>query len=151
MTPAATGNPAARPMPYPLPVLPLLVIAVLSGLTWWLEVWTWPFPLDAMWAIALWFAVVALVRRFVPRLRPKPAFGPPIAFAPGEYAVTVEAHRDRLRAVAEVRRSLDLTLGQARDRLENLPATVVRDVARADADELATRLRAVGATVTVTP
>ncbi|GAA1629942.1 hypothetical protein GCM10009679_38670 [Saccharothrix algeriensis] len=103
--------------------------------------------------LAVGLVVGAVVTRLFPNLRPRPAnrFGPPIAFTPGVHRVVLSAPERDVKVLAEIRSSLDIPLDQAFDLIRHKPATVIRDVAQPDADELARRLRAAGATVTVTP
>jgi hypothetical protein len=92
-----------------------------------------------------------LLRRVLPYPKRAQTSGPPIDFAPGDSRVVLEAHADSLPVAAVVRASLDIALGDALALFAQLPATLVSGVSRDDAEELADRLRAAGATVVVCP
>ncbi|BCJ73514.1 hypothetical protein CS0771_30580 [Catellatospora sp. IY07-71] len=129
--------------------LRMIVAAALAGLGLLLpQPWA-QVPLT----LAIGLVVGAVLTLLLPNLRPRTAhrFGPPIAFKPGVHRVVLSAPERDVEVLAEIRASLDIPLGQAFERIRHQPATVIRDVAQPDADELARRLRAVGATVTVSP
>ncbi len=127
----------------------MIVAAALAGLGLLLpQPWA-QLPLT----LAVGLFVGAVLARLFPNLRPRPAtrFGPPIAFAPGVHRIVLSAPERDVRVTAEIRASLDIPLDQAFALVRDKPATVVRDIARPDAEDLARRLRTLGATVTISP
>jgi hypothetical protein len=127
----------------------LIVASALAGVGFLLPTpWS-----EVSMTLAVALVIGGVITKFFPNLKPKPTnrFGPPIAFEPGVHRVVLTAPERDLKVVAELRASLDLPLAEAVDLVREKPATVVRDVAQHDAEELARRLRAAGATVTVAP